>query len=131
MNKTNVNKFISGKLNKNICSIVNNYLNYSIDNLIKIATNNETTNLKFINPNIRLTDIMVLCCKTGYYGLYFSTRYPNFLNKIKSMMINEKLTNHLKLIKDSDFYYLEFKINFGFNNRYSCHIDSLNILEKY
>lgn len=134
MNKINSNNFINSKLNKNICSIVDAYLNYSIDNLIKLAINNMTNNCKFIDPNINLTDIIVLCCKTGYFGFYFSERYIDLLNKIKLMILKENLNNYLHIIKNQDLYYVEFK-NYFFVNipfvRFSCHIDSLNILKKY
>jgi hypothetical protein len=65
-------------LNKNLCGIISNYVNYTRNNLISILKTNNFMNTKIrLKNNITIIDIIVLCGKVGGWGFYIENTNTN------------------------------------------------------
>jgi len=95
-------------LNKNLCGIVSNYVNYTINNLISILNNNDPKKVMIkIKNDMTLIDIIVLCVKLGCHGFFINDdkEHQNIRNLIN------RCYNEYKLNKSNGV-----KINMFSNN---------------
>jgi len=94
-------------INKDIDTIINKYLDYSIKTLFKIYEKKQY--IFRLKPDVSIMDIITRACYYGYSGVYFNV---NFIDapKIKQMIIDEKLQDKIKLRMNCNNYELYLKI---------------------
>jgi hypothetical protein len=88
-------------LNKNLCGIVSNYVNYTINNLISILHNNDSkkTGVRLRN-NMFLIDIIVLCIKLGFNGFYIENTNKHTIDLINIHYKKHEINESVKIIKN-------------------------------
>jgi hypothetical protein len=106
-------------INKNLCNIIFQYINYSLDNLLEIQYDNFN---KYINSEyslkdgISMIDILVMCVRFGCKGFYIYKDQHNLVKFINILVKthNNSYENDIKIYLDSDlnedsiFYYLKY-----------------------
>jgi hypothetical protein len=98
-------------LNKDICNITFQYINYSIENLskIKIKNKNNTKNTIInIKNGLTISDILVMCVNLGYSGFYITVYQVSLANLIDKHIKIENETNNIiikKISKDNILYH--------------------------
>jgi hypothetical protein len=109
-------------LNKNLCGIISNYVNYTQIFLKSILNNNDLKkNCMKLRNNMFLNDIIVLCVKLGYNGFYIDDMNKNAMNIMNWYYKNHEMNEYMKIIKehhDNKFYFgiKDDKINNNFIN---------------
>jgi hypothetical protein len=92
----NIRKIIYNtiNINKNIINIINQYIDYSINHLLKICPKQRRITIYSIKEDLSLMDIIVKAVKLGFVGftvnqLFYETLiFPDFVNN----KINEQLS---------------------------------------
>ena len=112
-------------LPKDINNIVSRYLDYSIQNLIKILSKHKLRQFRFKNPDITIEDIFTICVRKGYKGFYiFISDYSyDIINILKKLIRKSTIKQHIKIYKTNISYDFELSID-----GYICHIDYLGII---
>ena len=118
-------------INKNVCEIIFQYINYSLDNLIGIQYDNfnKYTNSKYsLKDGISLIDILVMCVRFGCRGFYIYKDQHDIVKFINILVETHNKESNIKIILESDlnedsiFYYLD-------NVGRCIHILELNVIE--
>lgn len=107
---------MNGKLSKDINLIINKYLDFSIENIIRIQNKNKFIFKKTTFKNISVIDIILLCSFKGYCGFYFEKDLNDFKNQIEKEIINKNLDIRISL--NNKYYYVYIETS---NEMYTCH----------
>lgn len=118
-------------INKNVCEIIFQYINYSFDNLLGIQYDNfnKYTNSKYsLKDGISMIDILVMCVRFGCRGFYIYKDQHDIVKFINILVETHNKESNIKIILESDlnedsiFYYLD-------NVGRCIHILELNVIE--
>src|ERR1700690_1402512 len=112
------------KLSKDICSIINKYLDFSLNNFKKKLNKTCIEKCLRIRSDITLNDILMKCVKNGFIGFFVNKKFQfNFqldllYNKSLDFVINN-IDN--KIIKVDGETHIKYCV-FDDNERYLCDI---------
>lgn len=100
----NIKNFIFYEhLSKDINSIIEKYLDFSVENIKRIINKNKFIQNKTTFKNISVIDIILLCSFKGHSGFYFDKEFYDFKNQIEKEIINKKLDINITL-SDKNYY---------------------------
>jgi hypothetical protein len=97
----------TNKLSRDICSVINKYLNFSHDNFKKKLNKTYIRKKLIIKPNITLADILMECTIKGYAGFFHHDELL-IKDKLGSMYIKENNGFYI-LTSDKDHIYYQIK----------------------
>ena len=99
----------TNKQSKDICSVINKYLDYSLDNFKKKLNPNYFIRKLILKPGITLTDILMKCTIKGFSGFYHSNNYS--VGELLNLMYIEENTGFFDKIIDGEYLYYFIKDN--------------------
>jgi len=93
----NIRKIIYNtiNINKNIINIINQYIDYSINHLLKICPKQRRITIYSIKEDLSLMDIIVKAVKLGFVG--FTVNQSFYENLIFPDLVYNKINNNISI----------------------------------
>ena len=110
-------------LSQDICSILDKYSDYSLENAIKLIDKNIA---KKFTISFNMTDILFKSIEKGFIGVLANINQPNLNNIIRSKIKSEGLTDFIKITLFKHFISYKISNKEGF----CCNIETFDIYYK-
>ena len=95
---------LTGKLNKYLINIIDQYNFIDIKNLIKDVSDKDMT--PHLNKNLTIEDIIIKSIQLGYKGFLVSDLFETICEELDNLLINSKLIDK-EINSNHYFYYFE------------------------
>jgi hypothetical protein len=118
-------------LNKDICNITFQYINYSVQNLNKIIRankNNEYNERLQFTYGRTLIDVMVLCVSFGYNGFYMDKHQIKMISFLDKHMKECNAVNGNIISRKDNMTDIIYYISYSYNKTY-VNLCSLGVVE--